>query len=100
MEGEGARVSQVERTASVGALWGDTITPALETLEKNCSLSGAGNGGGDVCVEMGKKEGEQRGMWPEEGNRSQITSSTEVDKDSRGGDTWVLIIGGVSIRKY
>lgn len=34
------------------------------------------------------------------GNRSQITSSTEVYKDSCGGDIRVLIIGGVLIREY
>lgn len=66
---------------------GDTITPALE-------------GGGDVCVEMGKKAGEQRGIRPEEGNRSQIISSTEVYKDWCGGDIRVLIIGGVLIMEY
>lgn len=90
---------QTERTASVGTLMGDTITPALETLGKNHSLSGTGNGGGDVCVEMGKKAGEQRGIRPEEGNRSQITSSTEVYKDWCGGDIRVLIIGGVLIKE-
>lgn len=64
------------------------------------SVWNRGMGGGDVCVEMEKKEGEQRGMRPEEGNRSQITSSTEVYKDSCGGDIRVLIIGGVLIREY
>lgn len=91
---------QAKRTASVGALRGDAITPALETLEKKHSLSGTGDGGGDVCVEMGKKEGEQRGIWPEGRNGSQITSSTEVHKDSCGGDIRVLIRGGVLIREY
>lgn len=43
MEGEGARVLQVERTASVGALRGDTITPVLETMEKKTA----------VCLEQG-----------------------------------------------